>query len=253
LIGLTVFFFVSRKRILDSKRRLVERSAEAEQRAKELEQFAYVTSHDLKAPLRAIRNLADWLKEDLQEKLDDQAREHFDLLGDRVNRMQALIEGLLEYCRVGREKGETELVDSRMLVTELIDSLSPPPEFVIDVASNMPTMRTYRVELGQVFANLISNAIKHYGSNKGHIWIRARDTGRFFEFTVADDGPGIAAQYHEKIFLMFQALSVKDSGRDTGIGLALVKKIVQERGGSITLDSQEGEGARFRFTWPKQG
>jgi len=253
LIGLTVIFNASRKKILDSQNRLVARRTEAERRAEELEQFAYVTSHDLKAPLRAIRNLADWLTEDLQGKLDNQTREKLTLMSDRVSRMQALIEGLLDYCRVGKDNENKEKVDSRVLVADTIDSLAPPPGFLIDVARNMPTLFTNRLELGQVFANLIGNAIKHHGSNNGHISIRVQDTGRFFEFTVSDDGPGIAPEYHQKIFLMFQVLSIKDDRRDTGIGLALVKKIVQERGGFISLESREGEGANFRFTWPKDG
>lgn len=253
LIGLTIIFNASRKKILDSQNRLVERRTEAERRAEELEQFAYVTSHDLKAPLRAIRNLADWIAEDLQSKLDNQTRERLTLMSDRVSRMQALVEGLLDYCRVGRDKENQEKVDSRVLVADTIDLLSPPSGFLIDVARDMPTLFTNRLELGQVFANLIGNAIKHHGSNNGHISIGVRDTGRFFEFTIADDGPGIAPEYHQKIFLMFQVLSVKDDRSDTGIGLALVKKIVQERGGSISLESREGEGANFRFTWPKDG
>ena len=253
LIGLTIVFYASRKKITDSQQRLVERRTEAERRAEELEQFAYVTSHDLKAPLRAIRNLADWIAEDLQSKLDNQTRERLTLMSDRVSRMQALVEGLLDYCRVGRDKENQEKVDSRVLVADTIDLLSPPSGFLIDVARDMPTLFTNRLELGQVFANLIGNAIKHHGSNNGHISIGVRDTGRFFEFTIADDGPGIAPEYHQKIFLMFQVLSVKDDRSDTGIGLALVKKIVQERGGSISLESREGEGANFRFTWPKDG
>ena len=253
LIGLTIVFYASRKKITDSQQRLVERRTEAERRAEELEQFAYVTSHDLKAPLRAIRNLADWIAEDLQSKLDNQTRERLTLMSDRVSRMQALVEGLLDYCRVGRDKENQEKVDSRVLVADTIDLLSPPSGFLIDVARDMPTLFTNRLELGQVFANLIGNAIKHHGSNNGHISIGVRDTGRFFEFTIADDGPGIAPEYHQKIFLMFQVLSVKDDRSDTGIGLALVKKIVQEQGGSISLESREGEGANFRFTWPKDG
>ena len=253
LIGLTIVFNASRKKIMDSQQHLMERRTEAERRAEELEQFAYVTSHDLKAPLRAIRNLADWIAEDLQSKLDNQTRERLTLMSDRVSRMQALVEGLLDYCRVGRDKENQEKVDSRVLVADTIDLLSPPSGFLIDVARDMPTLFTNRLELGQVFANLIGNAIKHHGSNNGHISIGVRDTGRFFEFTIADDGPGIAPEYHQKIFLMFQVLSVKDDRSDTGIGLALVKKIVQERGGSISLESREGEGANFRFTWPKDG
>ncbi len=234
------------------EQRVALRTAEAERRAQELEQFAYVASHDLKAPLRAIGNLASWLQEDLEEKLTDDTLDQLMLLKDRVQRMQALIEGLLKYSRVGAMEGSKETVDTNQLLVEIIDSLSPPEKFVIDVAPDLPTLRTDRLHLGQVFANLIGNSIKHHGSEKGHIWVTVRDNGAYYEFTVADDGPGIAPEYHEKVFMMFQTLETKDYGSDTGIGLALVKKIVQEQGGLITLDSEEGEGAAFRFTWPKQ-
>ena len=109
------------------------------------------------------------------------------------------------------------------------------------------------MQLYQVFSNLIGNAIKHNNAGQGHVWVKAADQGRFHEFTVADDGPGIAPEYHDKAFMMFQTLEARDVGSNTGIGLALVKKIVQDHGGSITLDSAEGKGATFRFTWPKQG
>jgi PAS domain S-box-containing protein len=234
------------------EQRVALRSAEAERRAQELEQFAYVASHDLKAPLRAIGNLASWLQEDLEDKLTDDSFDQLTLLKDRVQRMQALIEGLLKYSRVGAMESPKEAVDTTQLLAEIIDSLSPPEKFIIDVAPNMPTLHTNRLQLGQVFANLIGNSIKHHGSDRGHVWVTVRDDGVYYEFTVADDGPGIAPEYHEKVFMMFQTLETKDYGNDTGIGLALVKKIVQEQGGSITLDSGETKGAAFRFTWPKQ-
>ncbi|MCP4407724.1 MAG: hypothetical protein GY807_08175 [Gammaproteobacteria bacterium] len=234
------------------EQRVIRRTTEAERRAKELEQFAYVASHDLKAPLRGISNLASWLQEDLAENLTDDSRDHLTLLRDRVQRMQALIDGLLEYSRVGAMEGSKEAVDTLQLLAEIIDSLSPPKGFSIDVDPNMPTLHTDRLLLTQVFANLISNSIKHRGGRKGHVWIAVRDDGRYYEFSVADDGPGIAPEYHDKVFMMFQTLTIKDFGSDTGIGLALVKKIVLEQGGLITLDSKEGEGCVFRFTWPKQ-
>ena len=234
------------------EQRVALRTAEAERRARELEQFAYVASHDLKAPLRAIGNLASWLQEDLAEKLTDDTRDQLTLLKDRVQRMQALIEGLLKYSRVGAIEGSKETVDTAHLLVEIIDSLSPPEKFVIDVAPNMPILRADRLQLGQVFANLISNGIKHHGNEQGHVWVTVRDDGSYYEFAVTDDGPGIAPEYHKKVFMMFQTLETKDFGSDTGIGLALVKKIVQEQGGLITLDSAEGKGATFRFTWPKR-
>ncbi|MCB1859195.1 MAG: CHASE domain-containing protein [Gammaproteobacteria bacterium] len=227
------------------------RSSEAARRAQDLEQFAYVTSHDLKAPLRAISNLAEWIGEDLEDKIDDESREQLGLLRDRVRRMHALIEGLLEYSRVGRTEGSYTEVDTKELLLELIDTLSPPKGFVIKVPKVMPVFRTDRLLLGQVFANLISNSLKHHGGSRGCIEIGCNDRDGFYEFSVADDGMGIAPQYHEKIFMIFQTLEAKDYAGNTGIGLALVKKIVQERGGKIMLESAPGEGACFRFTWPK--
>jgi signal transduction histidine kinase len=235
------------------EQRVANRTAEAEQRADELEQFAYVTSHDLKAPLRGIANLVSWLQEDLKEKLTDASREQLTLVRDRVQRMNALIEGLLEYSRIGRTAHSMESVDVAKLLDEIIDSLSPPRGFTVEVAVGMPVLHTDRLQLSQVFSNLIGNGIKHHSSEQGCVRVTVSQQGKFYEFTVADDGPGIAPEYHDRVFTMFQVLEAKDYGNDTGIGLALVKKIVQEHGGSITLDSAAGKGARFRFTWPGRG
>jgi signal transduction histidine kinase len=236
------------------EQRVAIRTAEAERHVEELEQFAYVTSHDLKAPLRGIANLATWLEEDLREKLTDATREQLRLLRDRVQRMNALIEGLLDYSRIGKTARSVVSVDTGELLAEIIDSLSPPDGFIIDVAANMPVLHTDRLHLYQVFSNLISNSIKHgKGKGKGkqgHTGVAVQKRGENYEFTVSDDGPGIAPEYHDRIFMMFQTLTVNDYGSNTGIGLALVKKIVQEHGGSITLESEEGHGAKFRFSWP---
>lgn len=231
--------------------RVALRTAEAKRRADELEQFAYVTSHDLKAPLRGIANLAEWLQEDLAGKLSKDTVEQFVLLQDRVRRMQALIEGLLEYSRVGRICGTAEMVETGALLKETLDMLSLPADVVVDIGPEMPSLHTDRLRLGQVFANLIGNAFKHHTGSQPHISVTVRETENFFEFSVADDGPGIAPEYHEKVFMMFQTLNARDVGNDSGIGLALVKKIVEEQGGSMTLDSEEDKGSTFRFTWPK--
>lgn len=233
------------------EQRVARRTAEAERRAQELEQFAYVASHDLKAPLRAVSNLAAWLGEDLREKLTPEAKEQLDLLRDRVARMHALIEGLLTYSRIGRTHGSVELVDTGELVADTIDSLAPPKGFRVLVARNMPILFADRLHLGQVFANLISNGIKHHHLKRGRIRVSGRDLGTHCEFEVEDDGPGIPPEYHKKVFMMFQTLNVKDYAGDTGIGLALVKKLVEEQGGTIELDSEPGRGSRFRFTWTK--
>jgi signal transduction histidine kinase len=235
------------------EQRVATGTAKAERHVEELEQFAYVTSHDLKAPLRGIANLATWLEEDLRGKLTEATREQLRLLRDRVQRMHALIEGLLEYSRIGKVAQSMTSVDSGELMAEVIDSLSPPDEFTVEVAANMPTLYTDRLHLYQVFSNLVGNSIKHGRGKQNRTRVTVQKMGEYYEFTVTDDGPGIAPEYHDKIFMMFQTLAVNDYGSNTGIGLALVKKLVQEHGGSIALESEKGSGATFRFSWPGHG
>lgn len=174
------------------------------------------------------------------------------LLRGRVHRMEALIEGLLQYSRVGRIQLASETVKVGKLLAEIIDSLAPPSGFEVKFEPGMPTFVTEKLPLQQVFSNLISNAIKHNRNESGHVNISVKELDDFYEFAVADDGPGIAPQYHEKVFVIFQILEARDKVENTGIGLSLVKKIVEGQGGTISLESAEGEGATFRFTWPKQ-
>ena len=230
---------------------LLTTAAQLEKRNQELDQFAYVTSHDLKAPLRAIANLSEWIEEDIEDKLDDDTRHQMNLLRGRVHRMEALINGLLEYSRVGRLNAEPEMVSVDALLAEIIDSLAPPPQFTIVIKGEMPTFKTQRLPLQQVFTNLISNAIKHHNHSNGFIQISAKDQGKFYEFAVADDGLGIAPEYQEKVFVIFQTLQARDKSENTGIGLSIVKKIIDSQGGKIDLTSAPAQGATFRFTWSK--
>lgn len=230
---------------------LAQTNAVLESRNRELEQFAYVASHDLKAPLRAISNLSEWLEEDLAGQLPVENKQQMQLLRGRVLRMEALINGLLEYSRVGRSRVELEEVSVHDLLIEIIDSLAPPDSFSIEIAPNMPTFTTKRVLLRQVFANLIGNAFKHHPHSHGHIQISVQDQGTHYEFGVADDGVGIAPEYHNKVFVMFQTLEARDTKESTGIGLSIVKKVVETEGGTIRLESQEGLGSAFYFTWLK--
>ena len=218
----------------------------------ELDQFAYVVSHDLKAPLRAIANLSSWIEEDLSDSMTEDTLHQMNLLRGRVHRMEALIEGLLQYSRVGRIQVASETVKAENLLAEIIDSLAPPSGFEVKIEPGMPTFVTERLPLQQVFANLISNAIKHNRAESGYVKISVKELDDFYEFSVTDNGPGIAPQYHDKVFVIFQTLEARDKVENTGIGLSLVKKIVEGQGGSISLESAEGEGATFGFTWPKQ-
>jgi signal transduction histidine kinase len=219
---------------------------------RELDSFAHIVSHDLKAPLRAVSNLSQWIEEDLEGVILPATQLQMTTLRRRVHRMAATIDGLLDYARIGRSDDQLETVAVAELLAETIDSLAPPPTFTIIIASNLPTLKTKRLPLSQVFTNLIANGIKHHDRPDGSIQISCQECGDLYEFTIADDGPGIAATDHDKIFAIFQAINPQNIPDSTGIGLSIVKKIVESEGGRIHLESAIGQGATFRFTWPKK-
>lgn len=237
--------------MLDLNAILTKTTALLEERNRELDQFTYVVSHDLKAPLRAVTNLSQWIEEDLQGQLAPEGQHQMNLLRGRIHRMENLINGLLEYSRVGRSQILPETVDIQLLLAEIIDSLAPPAAFTIEMQSGMPTIQTKRLLLRQVLANLISNAIKHHEQPDGHVWISIEAQEHSYKFSVTDDGHGIAPEYHQKIFDMFQTLEARDMVENTGVGLAIVKKIVESERGTMQLESQLGAGATFSFTWPR--
>ncbi|MCJ8280785.1 MAG: ATP-binding protein [Rivularia sp. ALOHA_DT_140] len=230
---------------------LAQTTAELSKRNQELDQFAYIASHDLKAPLRAIANLSQWLEDDLSDNLPQENQRQLELLRGRVVRMERLINSLLEYSRVGRIERQTETVDVGRLLDEVIDLLAPPQDFTIEIISPMPIFTAQKLPLTQIFHNLIGNAIKHHTRQNGSIIISVQDKGRFYEFLISDDGSGIAPEYHQKIFAIFQTLESRDKKENTGMGLAIVKKILEDNGGDIWIDSQLGKGSRFYFNWLK--
>lgn len=231
---------------------LAQTTALLKERNQELDQFAYVVSHDLKAPLRAIANLSEWIEEDLGGQLPADNQHQLALLRSRVYRMEALINGLLAYSRVGRIDTAIEPVSLGNLLADVIDSLDPPPTFQIHLPAKLPILNTKRLLLNQVFSNLISNAIKHHDRPDGKVFITVQDQDSFYEFAVTDDGPGIDPRYHSKVFVIFQTLKARDEQENTGVGLSIVKKIVETEGGTIHVESQVGQGTTFRFTWPKR-
>jgi signal transduction histidine kinase/DNA-binding NarL/FixJ family response regulator len=235
-----------------SNLQLAQSTSLLERRNEELNEFTYIASHDLKAPLRGIANLSQWLVEDLQDRLPAENKQQLDRIQGQVFRMDELIDGLLQYSRVGKENIALKSVNLSQLLQEVIDFLAPNPELQIRLPANLPELDTIEVLLKQVFSNLIGNSIKYHNKIDGKIEILALDRESFFQFAVMDDGPGIEPKHHQKIFSIFQTLAKSNDAKGTGVGLAIVKKIVEGQGGSIWVESQVGEGSTFSFTWPKK-
>jgi signal transduction histidine kinase len=230
---------------------LERRTAELARSNADLEQFANVASHDLRAPLRHVANLAEWIAEDMPGDLPEKVRDNLKSLRGMVNRMEKLTGDILRYSRVGREQEEMCPVDTGAMLKELIQLLSPPDGVTVDCAPEMPTFTTVRAPLEQVFRNLIGNAIQHRDQQEVHITIGAEETREYYRFSVADDGPGIPSDLRLRIFDMFQKGPQGQKAGGSGIGLALVKRIVENLGGRVWVEPVDGGGAAFRFTWPK--
>jgi PAS domain S-box-containing protein len=235
-----------------AERRQTELLQQLEKVNQELKDFAYVVSHDLKAPLRGIKNLADWISTDYADKLDDNGKEQMNLLASRVDRMRDLIDGILQYSRVGRIEEEKVVVNLNELVPEIIDMIAPPENITITVENELPAIECGQTRIMQVFQNLLSNAVKYMDKPQGWIKIGCIEENGFWEFSIADNGPGIEEKYFEKIFQLFQTLAPRDESESTGIGLTIIKKIIEMYGGKIWLQSAVGEGTTFFFTLPKQ-
>ncbi len=231
--------------------RMTTTIAQLEGRNRELDQFAYIVSHDLKAPLRGIESVSRWIEEDMAADLPDHIREFLQLMRRRVGRMENLISGILALSRVGRSAETLERVDVTTLLNDVIEDVAPPAGFRVRLPPQLPVLFTNRTALGQVFSNLLSNAVKyHHAPTTGSATLTWRTTAQHHIFTITDDGPGIAPAYHERIFQIFQTLQERDTFESTGVGLAIVKKIVERQGGTVTVASDEGRGAAFTFTWP---
>ena len=217
----------------------------------ELDKFAYIASHDLKAPLRVIDNASRWLAEDLAEHITADAQESIDLVHNRVSRMERLLDDLLEHSRIGRDTGAVQIVAGDRLIEEMIDLLDLPSSFMLDVSPAFADIHLPRMPIETVLLNLISNAARHHDRDSGRIGVTVEDQGDRYLFAVEDDGPGIPPQYHERIFEMFQTLQPRDRRESSGMGLAMVRKHVEIAEGSIRVISDGGRGTRFEVIWPK--
>lgn len=234
---------------------ITERRAIQEELARsnqDLEQFAYVASHDLKAPLRAIEILVEWLREDLSGYTGGEVQQNLGLLTQRTARLHRLLDDLLAYSRAGRKPGEIADVDSKLLVEDLFVLLSPPASMALRADGSLPVINAHHAPLEQVLRNLINNAIKHHPTKEGSITVYAQDKGDEVLFAVEDDGAGIPAEFTEKVFQMFQTLKPRDEIEGSGMGLAIVKRIVEWQGGRIWFHGGPGgAGTVFKFTWKK--
>jgi signal transduction histidine kinase len=227
------------------------RGEELERSNRALDEFAYVISHDLKAPLRSISLYASWLEEDLGEALTPETLEHLQRLQDRISRMRTMIEGVLAFARAGRELSRPERVETDRILAGVLELLDPHPRVEVRIDRPMPSVVTRVAPLQQVFLNLLSNAIRYASPEEPLIRVGARELESFCEFFVADNGPGIAPGLQDRIWTLFHTLEPEESAGGTGIGLAVVKKLVEAEGGRVWVASSEGHGATFYFLWPR--
>jgi PAS domain S-box-containing protein len=231
--------------------RVALRTTELRRANQELRDFSHIVSHDLKAPLRGIASLVDWLEQDHAAALGKEGRELVQLMAVRARRMHRLIEDILRYSRVGRSRETETEVDLGELLRTVIDALSVPPHISVRAVTPLPKIRIARTALEQVFQNLIGNAARYMDKPAGEITVECEAVPGFWRIRVSDNGPGIEPRHHQRIFELFQRLGPRDDSESTGIGLTIVKKIVENLGGSIEIESSPGTGSRFTFTLPR--
>lgn len=233
------------------EKRVKLRTIELEGKNEELQHFAYIVSHDLKAPLRGVENLAQFIEDDLHNNKKDEVFSNLSLLKSRVARMEGLINGILDYSKIGMVKSKKEKININHLVNDVVNLLKVDGvEFKI--TTTLPTITGVKVLYTQLFSNLISNGIKFNDKEKGLITIDYVEQNNTHVFSIEDNGPGIPKEYHKKIFEIFQTLQTKDVYESTGIGLSIVNKIVNKLNGSIKLESPKGKGAKFIISLPKE-
>ena len=225
---------------------------ELSRRNRELDNFVYVASHDLKSPLRNVNQLAGWISEDLEGKIGEETKEHLHLMQARIRRMEKLLDDLLLYFRADRLGGAIECIDFADMVRDVFDLCCGDRSFDLELQGSFPMVPTHKVALELVLRNLINNAIKHHDRQRGYIIVRSLPDVEHYVFEIADDGPGIAEEHRERIFGMFQTLRPRDEVEGSGMGLAVIKKTIESLGGNISISANQPRGAVFRFSWPRQ-
>lgn len=236
------FFQQDLKRTIDQKNRV----------NKQLESFMYVVAHDLKSPLSGVMGLLSMMREDDRVVSSEDLSQYMKLTIDASMHLSEMIGSILEYSRQNEFEQSTEDVNSHELVQQIAHLLFPPAHISITIDGELPTLRTKKFKLHQVFQNLMSNAIKYNDKPEGKISVGCVDSGEFYKFYVRDNGPGIAKENSQKIFGLFAtAGNTSNSDSSTGVGLNILKVLVEGQGGTITVDSVLGEGSTFYFLWAK--
>jgi PAS domain S-box-containing protein len=218
---------------------------------KELQEFAYITAHDLKTPLRAIGTLADWLLLDYADKFDEQGKENVRLLFAKAKQMTSLIDDILRYSGVGQNAQNSQEINLNKILSEVISEIAPPENIHVAVNDSLPTLICQKTHIIQILQNLISNAVKYMDKPEGRITVGCIEQDDMWRFSVADNGPGIEKKYYDRIFKIFQTLAPREGVESTGIGLSIVKKLVEINKGTVGVTSEVGQGSTFYFTFPK--
>ncbi len=218
----------------------------------EFEKFAYVVSHDFQAPLRGMSKLVEWLVKDNENVFSENSLHYFGLLQDRMFYLDTMVEDLLQFSRLGFNKSECQIkIDIYQLLNQLIDN-PPFNEASFIISDSLPTITADPKYIKTIFQHLLQNAIKFNHTEKPEIIIECDQHSEYYYwFSVIDNGPGIDEEFHESVFEVFKTLQSKDLYKGTGMGLALVKKIIELNGGRVNIETIENGGTKVLFSWPK--
>lgn len=264
-MAMVVFRYNSVRSMLQSKMELIrtnewmavqneiieEKSAELQKSNNRLKEFAYIVSHDLKAPLRGIRNIASWIREDCGSTLNETGHMHLQLMDKQIQKMENLIKAVLEYSKSGIAKNSHEWINLDDLIRDVVEMVEIDANTRFTIRSKVPEMKGTKVVISQVLQNLLSNSVKHNKKLAKEVEVEVTEDGNQVRFMVSDNGPGIAPSDHEKVFDLFQNLRANTDYESSGIGLAVARKLIEESGGKMWLVSEQGKGARFYFSVPK--
>lgn len=250
-LTILVILFVFTTQYYKQFRAIENSNLKLQQNNLELNQFAYIISHDLKAPLRLINSLVDIIVYDYQDEFDEDLNNNFELIKSSVTKMDKLILSVLEYSKAGRDGVEISTFNTVDLFNDVVSILNPPEYLRVLLPKNKIFINGSYAQLHQVFINLLENAIKYHDKEDGFVKITFSEESKgVIQFKVEDNGPGIKYHFHNKLLQIFQTGNENQEIESTGIGLAIVKKLVEQNSGKLIFDSVYGEGSTFSFSWP---